>query len=153
MKSILHQIINKVLLRGRSSGFSLVEVMVSGVLVAFSAAAVISVVSSGARLQVTDNDRRQARTLIKSEFEEHYDFRDYSTIVSNITQTEAVVIDEREGNQLQGTLTRRVKDTSVTTSSGTTLPAINVVITCAWNTDPQSADSLTMSKIVAQAQR
>jgi type II secretory pathway pseudopilin PulG len=134
-------------------GFSLVEVLVSAVFVALSVVAVVSAVSTGVRLQVTDNDRRQARTLIQSVFEEQYDFRNYNSIISNTTRTETVVIDNRDGNPLQGELTTIVRDATPGTDNGSAFPAKQVTITCTWNIDAQTADSIQLTKIVAQAQR
>lgn len=134
-------------------GFSLVEVLVSAVFVALSVVAVVSAVSTGVRLQVTDNDRRQARTLVQSVFEEQYDFRNYNSIVSNTTRTETVVIDNRDGNPLQGELTTIVHDAAPGTDNGSSFPAKQVTITCRWKSDPQTADSIQLTKIVAQAQR
>ncbi|MBN1128171.1 MAG: hypothetical protein JXA71_04260 [Chitinispirillaceae bacterium] len=138
---------------GNAHGFSLVEVMVSAVFVALSVAAVVSAVSTGVRLQVTDNERRQARALIKSLFEEQYDFRNYQSIVPTTARTETVVIDERDGSLLQGELTTTVEDVSPATDNGCAVPARQVTLTCKWNTDPQTVDSIRLTKIVAQAQR
>jgi type II secretory pathway pseudopilin PulG len=134
-------------------GFSLVEVIVSAVLVSLSVVAVVSSVSTGVRLQVTDNDRRQARTLIQSVFEEQYDFRNYNSIVPNTTHTETVIIDNRDGIPLQGELTAVVQNTTLGADNGCTFPARQVTITCRWNVDPQTVDSIQLTKIIAQAQR
>ena len=134
-------------------GFSMVEVLVSGVFVALSVVAVVTAVTTGVKLQVNDNDRRQARALIKSVFEEQYDFRNFNSIVSNTTRTETVVIDERGSAQLQGEMTIAVQDVTPATGNGTTFPAKQVTITCRWNTDPGILDSIRLTKIVAQAQR
>jgi hypothetical protein len=136
-----------------ASGFSLVEVMVSGVFVALSVVAVISAVTTGVKLQVTDNDRRQVRAFIQSVFEERYDFRNYNAIAPNTSQTETVVVDDRNGNPLQGTMTTVTQEISPVADNGSTFPARQVTITCRWNSDGQTADSLQLSKIVAQAQR
>ncbi|MBN2035745.1 MAG: hypothetical protein JW768_03295 [Chitinispirillaceae bacterium] len=135
-----------------TQGLSLVEVLVSAIFVALSVVAVISAVSSGVRLQVTDNDRRQARALIQSVLEDRFDFRNYPTIVSNITQTETMTIDSRGGNPLQGVLTTVVTDVSPVTDNGCTFPGKQVAITCRWNVDAQAADSITLTKILAPVQ-
>ena len=137
---------------GDARGLSLVEVLVSAIFVALSVVAVISATSTGVRLQVTDNDRRQARALIQSALEDRYDFRNYPTIVSNTTQTEAVTIDSRGGNPLPGVMTTTVKDVAPVTDNGCTFPAKQVTISCKWNVDPEASDSIELIKIVAQAQ-
>lgn len=139
---------------GRNAeGSSLIEVLVSAFFVAFSVIAVVSAVSSGARLQVTDNDRRQARALLQSIFEERYDFRNYNYITPGVPQTETVIIDERGGNPLLGTLSTTVLEISPATDNGTVFPAREVTLSCRWNVDPNVLDSITLTKIIAQAKR
>jgi Tfp pilus assembly protein PilV len=139
--------------RDEAQGFSLVEALVSALFVALSVVAVVSAVSTGARLQVTDNDRRQARALLQSIFEEQYDFRNYNYITPGAPQTETVIIDERGGNALQGTLTRSILEIAPLTDNGTTFPAREVTLTCRWHVDEHTVDSVSLTKVVAQAKR
>lgn len=135
----------------RRSGFSLVEVMVSGVLVACSAAAVISVIGTGVKLQTTDNNRRQVRTLIKSEFEKYYEVQRLVDPIPDTVVTETVTIDDTRVPLLQGQLKRVVKDTAITTTRGLLLQSLRITISCRWAPDAETADSLTFTKVIAQA--
>jgi Tfp pilus assembly protein PilV len=137
---------------GDARGLSLVEVLVSAVFVALSVVAVISSASTGVRLQVSDNDRRQARAIMQSVLEDRYDFRSYPTIVSNTTRTETVTIDSRGGNPLQGEMKTVVTDVAPITDNGCTFSAKQVTISCKWNEDQNTQDSIQLTKTIAQAQ-
>lgn len=55
--------------RNSKGGFTLVELLVAGVIVLIAVVAVVAIVRQSTELQVTDHNRRQARAVIMNEFE------------------------------------------------------------------------------------
>jgi hypothetical protein len=134
------------------AGFSLVEALVAGVLIMLSVVAVVAVINTGSLFETNDNDYRQARAVIRSVFEQQYNFRDYNTIPESATTSETAVIDERQGNALNGTLTTRIAKDSVATTGGVKVQFKRISITCAWQGADGANDSVTLVKTVTKAQ-
>ncbi|MBN2035125.1 MAG: hypothetical protein JW768_00150 [Chitinispirillaceae bacterium] len=135
--------------RKKNAGYTLVETLVSGVLLVFAVTAAVAVVGTGTQLGNTDNERRQARAVLRSVFEQHYDYRDFNTIASTLDRTEQVVIDERFGTPLVGDLTHTVRTENVLTGGGTTFPVRRVVLKLKWTNIDNISDSISLSKLVA----
>jgi type II secretory pathway pseudopilin PulG len=136
---------------GNNAGHSLVEVLVSGILLVFAVTAAVAVVGTGTQLTASDNDRRQARAVIRTVFEQSYDYRDFNVIPVNGTTTEEVLIDERMGLPLTGHLTKTVTEETIGTNSGTPLTVKKVNLSLCWTSPEGIADSISFTKIVARA--
>lgn len=134
---------------GCNAGYTLIETLVSGVLLVFAVTAAVAVVGTGTQLGTSDNERRQARTVIRSQFERNYDFRDFNTIPQNSSTVEDVTIDDRMGTPLVGQLTRAVSTENVVTNSGTTCSVKRVQLKLRWINVNGIADSITLTKLVA----
>jgi type II secretory pathway pseudopilin PulG len=137
---------------GCNAGYTLIETLVSGVLLVFAVTAAVAVVGTGTQLGTSDNDRRQARAVIRSQFERNYDFRDFNTIPQNSSTVEDVTIDERMGTPLVGQLTRAITTENVVTNSGTACSVKRVQLTLQWMDVNGVADSITLTKLMAEAQ-
>jgi type II secretory pathway pseudopilin PulG len=136
----------------KNAGYSLIETLVSGMLMVFAVTAAVAVVGTGTQLGTSDNERRQARAVIRSMFEQSYDFRNFNQIPASGTTVEDVQIDERMGNPLVGQLTRTITTENVVTNSGTTCPAKKVALKLQWTSIDGTTDSITLTKMVANAQ-
>jgi len=136
----------------KNAGYTLIETLVSGVLMVFAVTAAVAVVGTGTQLGTSDNERRQARAIVRSMFEQAYDFRDFNTIPGNDTTVENIHIDERMGNPLVGQLTRFITTENVVTNSGTSCPVRRVELKVRWTSVSGTADSITLTKMVANAQ-
>jgi type II secretory pathway pseudopilin PulG len=150
--------------RGRSlatmsrtvTGFTLVEVLVSTILVTICLAAVASIVRVGTDLQVSDNNRRQARTLLRSTFEKEYGFRQYASIPDSALTVNTVDIDPYGVKVLKGELTKIIHSDSVSSVPGTRVPVKIITLTLRWNEPGMGSNmipcSITMTKLLAAVQ-
>jgi type II secretory pathway pseudopilin PulG len=136
----------------KNAGYTLIETLVSGMLMVFAVTAAVAVVGTGTQLGTSDNDRRQARAIIRSMFEQEYDFRDFNQIPEHDTTVENMQIDERMGNPLVGQLTRFITTGNIVTNSGTSCPVRRVELQVRWANTDGTADSISLTKLVANAQ-
>jgi prepilin-type N-terminal cleavage/methylation domain-containing protein len=138
------------------SGFTLVEVLISSILVTICLSAVAVVTRVGTDLQVSDNNRRQARSILRSTFENDYGFRQYGAIPDSAVMWNIVNIDPRGGNILEGRLTKVTTSDSVNTVPGTRVPVKVITLTLAWDEQATGSStvqrSITMRKILATVQ-
>lgn len=134
----------------KADGFTLVEVLVAGILVMVSVVAVVAVVNTGSALERSNNDRRAARALIRSFFEQGYDLRDYNTVPCDTSFSENVIIEERQANPLNGILKTRIVTDTIT--NGTVeVPGKIISIACGWVEADGIGDSVALTKIYAKA--
>jgi type II secretory pathway pseudopilin PulG len=136
----------------KNAGYTLIETLVSGMLLVFAVSGAVAVVGTGTQLGASDNERRQARAVIKSVFEQTYDYRDYNQIPDNSVTVEQVTIDERMGNPLVGQLTSTTRLENIVTNSGTSCPVKNITLLLTWTTPDGTNESITLNKMVANAQ-
>ena len=137
---------------GKNAGYTLIETLVSGMLLVFAVTAAVSVVGTGTQLGTSDNERRQARAIIRSVFEQAYDYRDYNQIPGNIVTVEDVQIDERMGNPLVGQLSRTITTENFVTAAGVSCQAKRITLNLQWTSVDGITDHITLTKIVADAQ-
>ena len=135
-----------------SGGFTLVEVLVSGVLMTFAVTAVVAVVTTGSQLQSSDNLRRQARAVARTELERNYDFRNFNSIPDSGIVSSNVAIDARPGSPLTGQMTTNIVSSIINTSTGTQVPVKEITVQVSWNGTDGIADSISITKIIANAQ-
>jgi hypothetical protein len=134
----------------RIAGSSLVELLVSSVLVSFAVAAVVAVVVTGMQLSTSDNDRREARSIVRSIIEQRYDYKNYSTIPETYSAANTVEIDKRDGASLTGELSERVVTSTVATDNGTNIPVREVTVVLKWSEVDGVSDSIKLIKRLAQ---
>jgi prepilin-type N-terminal cleavage/methylation domain-containing protein len=139
-----------------ASGFTLVEVMISAILVTICLSAVAAIVRVGTDLQVSDNNRRQARMILRSTFENEFGFRQYGTIPDSTVRDTIVDIDPGDGNVLKGELTKTTCSDSVSSVTGTRVPVKIITLSLKWNepgADSNAAErSITLYKLLAAVQ-
>jgi hypothetical protein len=135
-----------------SAGYTVIEILVSGILMTFSVSAVVAVVGTGTHLGSSDNHRRQARAIVRSVFEQEYDFRDYNTVPDNGSSIGSVEIDSREGNPLIGDLRREIVTDTMTAGNGSKFPVKRVTLVLKWLETANVPDSITLTKVMAKAQ-
>lgn len=135
--------------RRHEGGYTLVEVMVSGILMTFSISAVVAVMGTGSQLGVSDENRRQARAVVRTSFEQEYDFRNFNTIPDSMQQVDSVAINPRQGNALTGERITRVVIDSMNTDNGVGVPVKRITITLRWVDVDGAADSVFFTKLLA----
>jgi type II secretory pathway pseudopilin PulG len=137
-------------------GFTMVEAIVSALLLTICLSAVVIVVRIGTQLQTSDNNHRQARGILRSTLEDEFDFRQYGTIPDSTTSVNIVDIDPRDGNVLQGHLSKIASSDSITLPTGTKIPVKAVTLVINWTEEGGDRDTvvrtLTMDKILAEVQ-
>jgi type II secretory pathway pseudopilin PulG len=136
----------------KNAGYTLIETLVSGMLLVFAVSGAVAVVSTGTQLGASDNERRQARAIIRSVFEQAYDYRDYNQIPGNIVTVEDVQIDDRMGNPLVGQLSRTITTENFVTAAGVSCAAKRITLNLQWASVDGITDHITLTKIVADAQ-
>jgi type II secretory pathway pseudopilin PulG len=134
------------------AGYTLIETLVSGMLMVFAVTAAVAVVGTGTQLGASDNERRQARAIIRSVFEQAYDYRDFDQIPGNNVTVEEVQIDERMGNPLVGQLRHTITTGNIVTNSGTSCPVKRIALNLQWTSVDGTTDSIILTKVVANAQ-
>lgn len=135
-----------------SAAYSLIEGLVAGTLLSLALTASVGVVNTGTQITSSDNIRRQARTVVRSAFEQSFDFRNYNTIPDNGIITSSHEIDSRNGNPLTGQMTATVVSDSVVAGAGTKVPVKRVTLKLKWTNCGNVDDSLEFTKIVASVQ-
>jgi type II secretory pathway pseudopilin PulG len=137
-----------------ASGFTIIESLVSALILTICLSAVVMVVRIGTQLQAADNNLRQARGILRSTFEDEFGFRQYGTIPDSTTRVNIIVIDPRDGNILQGHLSKIVGSDSIRSSSGTIMPVKIITLVLNWTETGAGQDTtvrtLTMDKILAE---
>jgi hypothetical protein len=132
------------------AGSSLAELIVAAFLVSLSIAAVVAVIGAGSQLTASDTNRRQARSIVRSVIEEHYDCKNFSAIPENLSRIDSVEITPREGCTLRGAICERVESSTVVMDNGIEIPVRNVTVVISWNESTGTADSIKLVKKVAQ---
>lgn len=121
-----------------SSGYSLLEVLVAGVIIALSVIAVIAIVRKGQEMILLDKHRRMARAYIEQELQKNIyrpgNYPNLGAVTSPSTTN--VTIDPK--SNLTGTLTVTIGNeatSNMTGLDGTTVavPYRTVTMTVTWN--------------------
>jgi len=110
--------------------------------------AVLSVIREGSQLEVDDNHRRVARTMITSWFERHFTADAFDTITVPATLGYTDTVDSRYGAPLIATYSVILSD-SVVTVSGTDIPVIRATAQISWQEFEGFTDSITLTKWIA----
>ncbi len=129
-------------------GYTIVELLVSAVIVALLTIIVVSLVRKSNEITSEDAHRRRARTVIDSCFESRaYHFSNYVNLKGD---TAAVIIDKRAGNELYGTVTISVSEERLISGlNSVSVPYKEVAIQVQWP-EPQSVQSIHLTKWITQ---
>jgi prepilin-type N-terminal cleavage/methylation domain-containing protein len=117
----------------KNSGFSLVEMLVAGAVLAVVILAVVSMVRKAQEIDSLNRHRRAAHSIIERTLESGtYQQINFNNLVNGTTTTPNIVIDPR--SNLMGTLTVTVTlQIPGPTWSGIAVPQARVTVTVSWN--------------------
>jgi len=137
--------------RTAKNGFSLVEALVSAVLIALSVITIVAVIKNGRALDINDLHRRQARAIISGVLTSpQYDYSNYVYLRANPSSKDSTVtIDSRNGGApLLGTLNIQIV---VSPAAGTiAFDVVKIRITLTWR-DTEFEDSIFIEKWITEA--
>jgi prepilin-type N-terminal cleavage/methylation domain-containing protein len=130
-------------------GFSLVEILVSAIVIGIAITAVVAVTRKSREIDITYQHSRRARGIIDSCFESSpYQYQNYANLP---TVTDAPVsLDPRYSN-LNGYLNIDVAEPPPVAAKSTPVTYKIVTATVKW-TEPEGPDSVRISKWVTQLQ-
>ena len=131
-----------------SRGYTLIEVLVAGVLAALAVIGVVAVIVHGRGLETSDYHRRQARVLLDSLMETKFDDRQYDAIPVAVTQG-AVTL---EPGFPAATLFQDVQQASMTVGT-TTIPYKIALLKVRWQEADGTLDSITLDKWIAKVRQ
>jgi len=129
------------------AGFTLVEMIVAGIIISVAIVAVATVARKSREIDVTFQHHRAARAIIDSALESaayHYDNYD------NLADVEQTVLIEDRGDSLDnisGKLTVKVTSASTNDLSANAIPYKEVAGSVAWS-EPEGTQTITIIKAV-----
>jgi hypothetical protein len=131
-------------------GFSLIEILVSSLIITLSVIALVTVIRKGSELVITESHRKRARSVIDSCFESpSYHYSNYWGL-ANVNRS--VLIDPRDagidGDDLMGSLAIKVAVDTVK-AGGTNVPAKKVIISVSWK-EPEGLQSIILEKHITK---
>ena len=135
----------------RPLGYTLVEVLVSAVIMSLALIAIVTVIRKSWDINVDNLHRRQARTIIINHLElldyHHSNFSSLCTscCTNDCNKTETVTIDKN----LTGTLNTSIIPNNSLSIDGTIIPLLIVTIKLTWQ-EAEYPDSVSVEKWVAQ---
>ncbi|MBF0431190.1 MAG: hypothetical protein HQK83_07935 [Fibrobacteria bacterium] len=134
------------------AGTSLVEIMVSAVILGIVILAIISMIQKGRELDVSSDHRRQARALIHAAFEQdEFKIANYNAISDTTTsRTDSVQLDPDESTPLTGVLSISVSAANVMTVNSTQVPYKDITMTLTWN-EPEGPDTVQVMRRISNA--
>ena len=133
------------------AGYSIVELVVSAVLLGLLIIGMVSMVQKGTELGVQSDHRRQARSLINAAFDSsEFDFRSYAAITTSQSRVDTVYLDPEESAPVKATLKVVVASQQNFSVSGTNVPYKRVSMTVRWIL-PKEKDSITVEKWLSDA--
>ncbi|MDR0305831.1 MAG: type II secretion system GspH family protein [Chitinispirillales bacterium] len=146
----------------KKGGFTIVELLISAVIMIIATFAVIVVVRKATDIDVEDHHTRQARMIIMEIFERDFDYRMYASglygngkyqIQPDQTSFETefdVVIDSRDlhSEPLMGRLSLKVEHDEVT-AGALNVDIHRVTAMVIWTEIGEVMDTVTLSKILA----
>jgi prepilin-type N-terminal cleavage/methylation domain-containing protein len=133
-------------------GFTLVEILVSAIIIGIAIVAVVAVARKSREMDITFNHHRKARVLIDSCFESaEWQYPNYDNFAN---RQDSVLVDPRSagGQVLKGLLSISVALDSTAGSVGGNVRYKNVNATLTWM-EPEGTQSVSMKKSVAQYEK
>jgi prepilin-type N-terminal cleavage/methylation domain-containing protein len=127
-------------------GFTLVEVLVAAAVLVIIIAAAIAALRKGVELEVSDNHRREARTLLHAVLERDFDYRNYATV--NICDSIYNDTLDRGSGLLADVRTVVTMDSTM--YSGQNISLKKVIITVSWQEPAADNESIRMEKWLAR---
>jgi prepilin-type N-terminal cleavage/methylation domain-containing protein len=134
---------------GNRSGFTLVEIVVSTVIIGIAILAVVTVIRKSREIDITYVHHHKARALIDSCFEDSvWQYANYDNFTAD---QDSVLIDARSsgGQPLKGHLSITLALDSTQGTSGDWVKYQNVTATIAWP-EPEGTQTVTCTKAVPE---
>jgi type II secretory pathway pseudopilin PulG len=125
----------------KNSGFSIVEVLVAGALLAIAVIAVVAVVQKSGDLQSAGSKRLAARMFLATQFEEKYGAGKYALVQTPATNPRTVQF----GVDDTGTF-----NTTISTGSASGIPYKEITLTLTWPDVDNTLDSIRLMKWLAE---
>lgn len=129
-------------------GFTLVEVMVSAVILSVAVVAIVVVMRKAQEIQLSDKHYQEVRALLNSRFEKDYDYRKYNEI-RTANRDEPVTIDSSSGTPLVGRLYTHI-DSTTENASGSQISVKKVKLSIAWKEIDRDRDSMSLVKWITE---
>jgi prepilin-type N-terminal cleavage/methylation domain-containing protein len=127
------------------NGYTLVEILVASVILVIVITAAIAAFRKGVELEVSDNHRREARTLLHTVLERNFDYRDYATFnICDSTYSDTL---DRGSGLLADIRTVVTMDSTI--YSGQNIPLKKVAVTVSWQEPGVGNDSIQVGKWLA----
>ncbi len=142
-------------LRRGSGGYSLAELMAAAAVFSIVVLGVVTLITKGRNLDITDGHRRAARLIVDASLEgSEFDSRCYGSLSSG-TLTDTVVIDTSGGNILPGrreVIVGASQTFSSVPSGSNSVPYYPVTVRVSWN-EPDMAvpETVQVVKWISQA--
>jgi Tfp pilus assembly protein PilV len=137
-------------------GFSLVEALVAGGVMALSVVALVVFVRKGQEMLAIDKHRRMARGIIERTLENNqYQPENYNNLVATLATPLAtdVVIDEDMEPDPQGLLTQSIGTEQHRVYNTDTVPYREVTATVTWTEPGRINDTVSIVKWLTNVQR
>ena len=139
----------------RNKGFTLVEILVSAVIVMLCIVVIVAMLRKGREIDITDRYRRLAKAIIASEFElPKYHRTQYQTLrTSTGTTTRTETIDYRGAeSDIVGTLETKIgAEATIPATGSDTLGYVPVTISMFWSS-VDGNDTITLTKQITGAE-
>jgi type II secretory pathway pseudopilin PulG len=128
-----------------NKGFTIVELLVAGIITAVAGAGLITLLIKGREIDTMDKHRRQARTMIMTRFESSaYHYLNYSKLGTTIADS-TVTIDIRQGTPLTGILGGAIVNATVNA-----IPTKQITLYVNWTEHNGVVQSVELKKWICQ---
>lgn len=126
------------------SGFTIIEVLVSSVLLTFLMITVVIFLRRGRNIEAHDFQRRTARHIIENQFEIEYNHHNYKTVT---TKNKDTII-----NNIEYTLTNGIEPHYVQANNNIEINGLLITAQVIWQTPSGFDDTLELKKCIADIQ-
>ncbi len=128
------------------SGSSLIELLIAVSILSLALIMIVTVITKGRELQVSDKHYREARAIIESLMETKYDDRNYffNTVGNTIDNTYSI------DNTFLATLTKMIvaNNVTITPNTSVTFPTKEITLSIQWAEADGKQNTLTLKKII-----
>lgn len=139
-------------LKIKKSGYTLIEVLVAGILILITVTATAGVLRHGQKVHALEQQRNRARQLLVTELEKQiYAHSQFDSLPSQ-TVVDSLVLDDRgtasESDDLKA-MTLLTVDSAMATVAGYTVPRKRIAVQATWSS-LDGTDTLTLEKWICK---